>query len=100
MIENSEEGITVGDTVRFTLEERDVYSYNVPLKGTVGLIEVQTHSVGLEQMLGVKIPMSVVKWEDGHKSAVFTHDLRKINLSTDSVESIKAMASYSGENNN
>jgi hypothetical protein len=77
-----------GDVVRFSLEEKDVYSYDVPKTGTIGVIEIQTHNFAIEQMLGVKIPMSVVQWSDGRKIPVFSHDLTKVSASKERIEAI------------
>tara|TARA_R110000868_G_scaffold12456_5_gene59511 strand:+ start:892 stop:1221 length:330 start_codon:yes stop_codon:yes gene_type:complete len=94
----------VGDVVRFCLEHNEVYSYNVPVLGTIGVIEIQTHSFALEKMLGVKIPMSVVQWADGQKLAVFSHDISKVSASPEQVadvsDKIKKLIPYTGVTNN
>jgi len=94
----------VGDVVVFSLEDDSVYSYEVPKLGTLGVIEIQTHSFGLEKMLGVQIPMSVIQWEDGQKSSVFSHDITKVDLSGDEkiavVTKLKSLTPYTGENYN
>jgi hypothetical protein len=94
----------VGDVVQFILDDAEVYSYKVPKLGTLGIIEVQTHSFALEQMLGVQVPMSVVQWADGQKMPVFSHDIKKVEASEKEmfrlVENFKNLSSYSGETNN
>jgi len=65
---------------------------------------MQTHSFGLEKMLGVQIPMSVVQWEDGQKSSVFSHDISKVELEGDEkitvVTKLKSLTPYTGTNYN
>lgn len=94
----------VGDVVVFSLEEDSVYSYEVPKLGTIGVVEIQTHSFGLEQMLGVQIPMSVVQWQDGQKIPVFSHDIEPLELEDERkdimVSQLKSLTPYTGENNN
>jgi len=95
----------VGDVVRFSVENGgELYSYKVPEKGTVGIIEVQTHSYGLEQMLGVQIPMSVVQWEDGQRVPVYSQDLKIVKENDEAifklVKKLKSKSPYSGESNN
>lgn len=93
--------LKVGDVVRFIMDgENDVYTYEIPSLGAVGIVEVQTYSFGLEQALGVKIPMSLVKWIDGSKVPVFSHDLRKIRASQKLIETIKQTQLSTGKNNN
>lgn len=79
----------VGDLVQFVSGEEEMYSYEVPKTGTFGIIEVQSFSNGLEQMLGVIVPMSIVKWEDGSKVAIFSHDIAKANLSPELTDIMK-----------
>lgn len=86
----------VGDVVRFNLDEDGLYSYEVPKLGTIGVIDTQSHSIGLEQMLGVKIPVSIVQWENGQKIPVFTHDLIKHKSDDDLIKEIKSIPDYTG----
>lgn len=91
----------VGDLVQFISGEEEMYSYEVPKTGTFGIIELQSYSHGLEQMLGVKIPMSIVQWEGDLKIAVFSHDIKKPVLPVDISEKIvKRIKNYSGSNTN
>jgi hypothetical protein len=93
-----------GDIVRFNLDECEMYTYHVPKPGTIGIIESQIHNYGLEQALGVQVPMSVVQWEDGRKITVFSHDIEKIEGTDEEmfkiVKRLKKLTPYTGEHKN
>jgi len=66
-----------GDLVKFIVEnDNEIYTYDVPKCNEIGMVELQMYSIGLKQLLGVEIPMSIVQWQCGRKIAVFTHDLK------------------------
>ena len=69
----------VGTTVRLTVEnDNDFYSYELPVQGSIGTVEEETYQLGFYSLFGIKVPMSIVKWENGTKTAVYNLDLREL----------------------
>jgi hypothetical protein len=69
----------IGNLVRLKVENNnDIYSYDIPECGSYGFITEQTHQLALEQLFGIKVPMSIVEWDNGDKCAVYSHDLKKV----------------------
>jgi len=80
IIEPSYEPIfKVGTIVQLTVEDdNDFYSYELPLHGSFGTVEEETYQLGFYSLFGIKVPMSVVKWDNGNKTAVYNLDLREL----------------------
>lgn len=69
----------VGTTVQLTVEsDNDFYSYQLPVKGSIGTVEEETYQLGFYSLFGIKVPMSIVKWENETKTAVYNLDLREL----------------------
>lgn len=69
----------VGTIVQLTVEsDNDFYSYQLPVKGSIGTVEEETYQLGFYSLFGIKVPMSVVSWENGTKTAVYNLDLREL----------------------
>lgn len=74
-----------GDIVRFKPQTDDIYSWEIPEIGSTGSIVLLTHNVGLDQMLGVYLPMCVVDFGLETYTPVYLEDLRLVqkNKNTD-----------------
>ena len=69
----------IGTTVQLTVEnDNDFYSYELPPQGSIGTIEEETYHLSFYPLFGIKVPMSIVKWENGTKTAVYNLDLREL----------------------
>jgi hypothetical protein len=80
IIEPSYEPIfKVGTIVQLTVEnDNDFYSYELPVQGSIGTVEEETYQLGFYSLFGIKVPMSIIKWENGAKTAVYNLDLREL----------------------
>lgn len=68
-----------GTTVQLTVEsDNDFYSYQLPSQGSIGTVEEETYQLGFYSLFGIKVPMSVVSWENGTRTAVYNLDLREL----------------------
>ena len=71
----------VGDIVQARLHNKEVYPYNVPMN-TKGIVKLITFHVGLMQMLGVEIPICLVKFPNENEVVVYEDDLELIEEGT------------------
>ncbi len=76
---NHEPIFRVGTTVQLKVEnDNDFYSYALPPQGSFGTVEEETYQLGFYSLFGIKVPMSIVKWSDGTKTAIYNLDLREL----------------------
>lgn len=71
----------VGDIVQAKKHSKEVYPYNVPV-GIKGIIKISTFHIGLMQMLGVEIPVCLVKFPNETEVIVYEDDLELIQEGT------------------
>ena len=66
-----------GDKVRFIVEnDNDIYSYEVPNYGEIGIIKELGIHQGYKYLFGIDVGFHLVEF-DGMECSIFEHDLRK-----------------------
>ena len=53
----------IGDKVRFDSSQSEVYSYEVPETNEIGIIQLLSLNIPLNQLLGVEMEMALVRFD-------------------------------------